>query len=104
MADVEPAILREAGGDDDVSRSRPEMPKSAPARTAADRKPAQVVHVVGFWKRAAAAFVDLLDVIPTAMLVTFLVGKISGVRLPSEKLHLLDIDLWIDLVLATDPA
>jgi resuscitation-promoting factor RpfA len=65
---------------------------------------APVVHVVGFWKRAIAACVDLAIVIPTALLVTFLASKISGVRLPSEKLHLLDIDLWIDLVLATDPA
>src|SRR6185436_219359 len=48
--------------------------------------------------------IDLAVVIPTAMLVTFLVSKISGVRLPSSNLHLLDIDLWIDLVLATDPA
>ena len=38
------------------------------------------------------------------LFVTFLASKITGVRLPSEKLRLLDIDLWIDLVLATDPA
>ncbi len=63
-----------------------------------------VVHVVGFWKRAVAAAIDLAVVIPTAMLITFLVSKITGVRLPSEKLRLLDLDLWIDLVLATDPA
>jgi uncharacterized RDD family membrane protein YckC len=101
MADVEPAILREA---DRVSATRPD-PKPTARPTASDtRRPAQVVHVVGFWKRMVAAFVDFLVILPTAMLVTFIVGKISGVRLPSEKLHLLDIDLWIDLVLATDPA
>ena len=63
-----------------------------------------VVHVVGFWKRAVAAAVDLAVVVPTAMLITFLVSKITGVKLPSEKLRLLDLDLWIDLVIATDPA
>ena len=62
------------------------------------------MHVVGFWKRAVAAAVDLAVVVPTAMLITFLVSKITGVKLPSEKLRLLDLDLWIDLVLATDPA
>jgi uncharacterized RDD family membrane protein YckC len=43
-------------------------------------------------------------VIPTALLITLIVSKISGVRLPSSNLSPLDIDLWIDLVLATDPA
>ncbi|MBA2544722.1 MAG: RDD family protein [Deltaproteobacteria bacterium] len=87
-----------------------ESPKSAPANpgdrigVSTDGRRAPVVHVVGFWKRAIAACVDLAIVIPTAMLVTFLASKVSGVRLPSEKLRLLDIDLWIDLVLATDPA
>jgi uncharacterized RDD family membrane protein YckC len=98
MAEVEPAILRGEAAEKPAD-------KPAPARsTGAERRPAPVVHVVGFWKRLLAAFVDLLVVIPTAMLVTFIVSKISGVRLPSEKLHLVDIDLWIDLVLATDPA
>ncbi len=69
-----------------------------------DKSRAPVVHVVGFWKRAVAAMVDLAIVLPTAMLITFLVSKLTGVRLPSEKLRLLDLDLWIDLVLATDPA
>jgi uncharacterized RDD family membrane protein YckC len=106
MAEVEPAMLREATG---AATPRPDVPvareKPAPKPAATDaRRPAAVVHVVGFWKRLVAAFVDLLVVLPTAMLVTFIVSKISGVRLPSEKLHLLDIDLWIDLVLATDPA
>jgi uncharacterized RDD family membrane protein YckC len=73
-----------------------------PARPS--QRNAPVVHVVGFWKRAVAAFVDLAIVIPTALLVTLIVSKISGVRLPSNNLSPLDIDLWIDLVLATDPA
>jgi len=62
------------------------------------------VHVVGFWKRAIAAVLDLSIVIPTALVLTWIVSKISGVHLPSNHLHLLDVDLWIDLVLAADPA
>lgn len=81
---------------------RPSVKSDKPTST--DPRRAPVVHVVGFWKRAVAACVDLAVVIPTAMLITFLVSKITGVRLPSEKLRLLDLDLWIDLVLATDPA
>jgi uncharacterized RDD family membrane protein YckC len=82
------------------------LPKPIKDQIAAkpDKGRAPVVHVVGFWKRAIAALVDLAVVLPTAMLITFLVSKLTGVRLPSEKLRLLDLDLWIDLVLATDPA
>jgi uncharacterized RDD family membrane protein YckC len=60
------------------------------------------VYVVGFWRRAAAAAVDLAVVVPVALLVTLIVGKLAGVALP--RVHLLDVDLWIDLVLASDPA
>lgn len=84
------------------SPSSSESAKAARPDKSAARAP--VVHVVGFWKRAVAAAVDLAIVIPTAMLITFLASKLTGVRLPSEKLRLLDLDLWIDLVLATDPA
>lgn len=90
-----------------VPKSEPkDLPKTVKDQIAAkpDKGRAPVVHVVGFWKRAIAAMVDLAIVIPTAMLITFLVSKLTGVRLPSEKLRLLDLDLWIDLVLATDPA
>jgi uncharacterized RDD family membrane protein YckC len=62
-----------------------------------------VVHVIGFWKRAAAAAIDLAVVMPPAMLVVLVVGKIAGVTLP-HRVGLLDLDMWVDLVLATDPA
>jgi len=117
MAEREPTLLRdqadgsaEARPDDantepteatPVLASEPVVP-APPARASGSRAP--VVHVVGFWRRAVAAIVDLGIVIPTAMLITFLASKLSGVKLPSEKLRFLDLDLWIDLVLATDPA
>ncbi len=110
MAEQEPAVLRDPSIAASDVRSAPSTgaptPEPAPTKRASGelRKPAPVVYVVGFWKRAVAAAIDLAIVIPTALLITLLVSKISGVQLPSSKLHLLDIDLWIDLVLATDPA
>ena len=68
------------------------------------RRDGAVVFVVGFWKRLAAAAVDLAVIVPAALLVTLIVGAISGVRLPPSNMRLLDIDMWIDLVLAGDPA
>jgi len=68
------------------------------------RREASSVFVVGFWKRFAAAFVDLMVVLPVALLITFIVSKISGVHLPAKNLKITDIDMWIDLVLATNPA
>ncbi len=68
------------------------------------RREASSVYVVGFWKRAVAAVIDLGIVIPAALIITFLVSKIAGVHLPPSNVHVLDIDMWIDLVLVTDPA
>jgi uncharacterized RDD family membrane protein YckC len=65
---------------------------------------APTVHVVGFWKRFAAASVDLAIVIPVSLLITLIVSKIAGVHLPPSNIRLMDVDLWIDLMLATDPA
>ncbi|MFN0252221.1 MAG: RDD family protein [Kofleriaceae bacterium] len=68
------------------------------------RREAASVFVVGFWKRLAAAMIDLAIVIPAALLITLVVSKIGGVHLPPSNMGLLDVDMWIDLVLATDPA
>ena len=101
----EPAALRVQPADGSAPRPGErvvENKPTAPARPS--QRNAPVVHVVGFWKRAVAGVVDLAIVIPTALSITMIVSKISGVRLPSRNLNLLDIDLWIDLVLAVDPA
>ncbi|MBS1119958.1 MAG: domain containing protein [Deltaproteobacteria bacterium] len=118
MSDTEPALLRTeapgatatgptaTGRDASPGSDAPRSPKASasepPVRPS--RRDAPVVHVVGFWKRAIAAVLDLSIVIPTALVLTWIVSKISGVHLPSNHLHLLDVDLWIDLVLAADPA
>jgi uncharacterized RDD family membrane protein YckC len=99
MSETEPSMLRDPGEWPGLPRP-PDVVLEPPRPLA---RPAPVVHVVGFWKRAAAAAVDLAVVIPFAMLVVFVAGKIAGVSLP-HRVGVLDIDMWIDLVLATDPA
>jgi uncharacterized RDD family membrane protein YckC len=96
MSEREPAVLR----DEAVVASEPPPPQlHRPSR-----REAPTVHVAGFWKRAAAAAIDLAIVIPAALIIILIVSKIAGVHLPPKHMKLLDVDLWIDLVLATDPA
>ncbi len=73
-----------------------------PSRPA--KREAASVYVIGFWKRFLAAAIDLAIVIPAAIIVTLLASKIAGIHLPPSNLHLFDLDLWLDLVIATDPA
>jgi uncharacterized RDD family membrane protein YckC len=68
------------------------------------RRDAASVYVVGFWKRLAAAAVDFAVIVPVALFITFIVSKASGVHLPAKNLKITDVDMWIDLVLATNPA
>jgi uncharacterized RDD family membrane protein YckC len=94
------------------TREAPEREKATAPRSrgtaseppARSRREAPTVYVVGFWKRLAAAAIDLAIVIPAALIVTFLASKIAGVHLPPSNLRVLDVDMWIDLVLAIDPA
>jgi uncharacterized RDD family membrane protein YckC len=106
MSEREPAVLRDETGDKpDLPVAPPAKPLSRPTPNAArGKREAPSVYVVGFWKRAAAAFIDLCVIVPSALIVTLIVSKIAGVHLPPSNLHVLDVDLWIDLVLATDPA
>ena len=84
---------------------------AAPARAAGlepptrpSRRDQASVWVVGFWKRLVAAVIDLGIVVPAALLVTLIVSKVAGVHLPNRNMRVLDVDMWIDLVLASDPA
>jgi uncharacterized RDD family membrane protein YckC len=94
--------LREPGTSTPPPRPPVERPSQPELRPSARAAP--TVHVVGFWRRLAAAIVDLAIVVPVSLLFTLIISKIADVHLPSSSLHLLDIDLWIDLALATDPA
>ena len=105
MPEREPAVLRDDVGtmpDPPAASPRPALEPAPPPRVA--KREAAQVHVVGFWKRAVAAAIDLAIVLPAALIITLLVSKIAGVHLPPKTLHVTDVDLWIDLVLATDPA
>jgi len=100
MSEIEPVLLRDQA-------AGPGMPASPLAPHQLERpavRGAATVHVMGFWWRALAAAIDLAVIAPAAMLVTLIVSKIAGVGLPPSNLRLLDVDMWIDLMLATDPA
>jgi uncharacterized RDD family membrane protein YckC len=86
-----------------VAYPLPAAPAAAPQTAHRTRREAASVHVVGFWFRLVAAVIDLAIVIPAAVVIAMLAGWTTGLRLPTN-LHILDIDLWIDLVLASDPA
>jgi len=112
MSDREPALLGPSGEvrfDEDKTVETPvhtphptPPPGPAPMPTRL-RREAPAVYVVGFWRRLVAAAIDLAVVVPASLLIALVAGRITGLHMPSN-LHLLDIDLWIDLVLATDPA
>jgi uncharacterized RDD family membrane protein YckC len=96
--------------DEEQSRGEP-APVETPRETAASppiapqprREPA-AVYVVGFWRRLIAAAIDLAVVSPVALIITVIAIRITGVQMPPSNLRVIDVDLWIDLVLATDPA
>ncbi len=104
MAEREPAVLRPDAGDDSPPMPVGETPPLARPAAPKSKREAASVYVVGFWKRAAAAAIDVAVIVPAALIVTWIASKVAGIHLPPSNLHLLDIDLWIDLVLATDPA
>jgi uncharacterized RDD family membrane protein YckC len=120
MSEREPAVLVDepSGTPPDAKttpfvKGEPKPAKADPTPTPASRdglqrsvgrREASSVYVVGFWKRFAAAIVDLVVVVPVALLITFIVSKVAGVHLPARNLHLTDVDMWIDLVLASNPA
>jgi uncharacterized RDD family membrane protein YckC len=87
-----------------TAAEKPRVDRTPQSTTPPGRREAPSVYVVGFWKRLLAATIDLAIVIPAALLMTLIVSKIAGVHLPPSNLKVLDIDMWIDLVLATDPA
>ncbi|MEZ4362163.1 MAG: RDD family protein [Kofleriaceae bacterium] len=98
MVDREPAALGMPAG-----VAPPRLATDRLAGAATGRAAAQTVYVHGFWRRAAAAAVDLGIILPTALVVCWVAGKLSGVSLPAMKIGPFDLDLWIDLVLALDP-
>jgi uncharacterized RDD family membrane protein YckC len=103
MTDGDPALLREPGAPPPGAAEQVSV-LTRPSTPRVQKREVASVYVVGFWKRWAAAAIDFAIVVPAALIITLLVSKIAGVHLPPSNVHLLDIDLWIDLVLVTDPA
>jgi uncharacterized RDD family membrane protein YckC len=102
MAEREPALLRDgpaATPDPPEDRAPPARPSSPPAPAIARpaSAPADAVHVVGFWRRLVAALIDLAIIIPAALILTLIAGKLTGVRAPAG------LDLWL-LLLDNEPA
>ncbi len=74
-------------------------PKPAPTRR---RREAPVFRVAGFWRRLAAAAIDLAIILPVALALSWVAGKAAGVHLPPSRHR--GLDFWLDLFLASDPA
>jgi uncharacterized RDD family membrane protein YckC len=68
--------------------------ESAPART--------IVTVAGFWRRAVAAGIDALVVVPAALVLALAAGHLAGVSLPDARHTALDY--WLDLAISGEPA
>ena len=110
MTDREPSLLgadprADEPVDSAAAPARP-VPRAPTARprpaTRSDAAKGTTVHVVGFWKRAAAAAIDLAVVLPVAALLTWITAAIAGVHIPRSNMH--GVDFWLDLFLASDPA
>jgi uncharacterized RDD family membrane protein YckC len=70
--------------------------------TAREEAAPVTVTVAGFWRRFAQAFVDGCIVLPVALLLSWVAGKLSGLVLPAARSA--GIDYWLDLALAGEPA
>ncbi len=72
------------------ARSQPERASSRAPR----------FHASGFWSRFASAIIDSFIVVPVALALAWIVGKIVGFGLPPS----LGFDYWLDLLLGNDPS
>jgi uncharacterized RDD family membrane protein YckC len=115
MSEREPAVLRDepaavgtAAAGTSAAPAPPVPPPPRPSQPMLQRpsgkREAPNVYVVGFWKRLAAGLIDFFVILPVAIIITFIVSKIADVHLPARNIKLLDIDMWIDLVLAGSSA
>ena len=105
MSDREPVLLGDPSRDDrQPSTADPAPPPAYEPIVIRPRRESPTVYVVGFWRRLAAALIDLALVIPAALVITVIAIRITGVHMPPKNLRVVDVDLWLDLVLATDPA
>jgi len=107
MPEREPALLRDAGSAADaVDHADPGAevappPAPRPSRpsisAAAGAARGEAVYVAGFWRRLVGALIDLAIILPVALVLTLIAGKLTGVRPPDG------LDIWL-LLLDNEPA
>ncbi|HET6613643.1 MAG TPA: RDD family protein [Kofleriaceae bacterium] len=61
-----------------------------------------VFCAAGFWRRLAAAAIDLAIILPMGLALWWLGAQVTGLHLP--PIRLIGPDVWIDLLLAANPA
>ncbi len=91
-ASERPAPVRERSAEPVRERPTTVGARSAPA----------TVRVAGFWRRFAAAAIDVGVIVPVSLVLTWIASAIAGIHLPPGK-HT-DLDFWLDLMLTSDPA
>src|SRR5262249_15356070 len=96
MEEREPTFLG-GGGRPVVLPDPPAIARLAPV----PRDDSHTVYVAGFWRRAVAGLVDAARVLPLALAVVWLAGRLTGLTLPSPRRSA--VDYWLDLALAGDP-
>jgi uncharacterized RDD family membrane protein YckC len=114
MQDREPSMLGTAGtglGNGTVvlpdgppaasSDSRSPASRSTPSPSTGAAGDAPVVWAAGFWRRAAAAILDGIFVMPLVLAVVLSASKLAGLNLPALRRG--SLDTWLDLALAGDP-
>jgi uncharacterized RDD family membrane protein YckC len=104
MSEREPAVLRDEPVGDAPAAAATAPARPVPTLQRPSKREAPSVWVVGFWKRLAAGLIDFAIILPAALIVILVASKAGGVHLPARNMKLLDVDMWIDLVLASDPA
>lgn len=97
MPEREPAVLRDVPAATDTPAEPPDEPARPPPSTSAARGAGELVHVVGFWRRLVAAGIDLAMILPVAVVLSLIAGRLTGVRPPAG------FDIWL-LVLDNEPA
>jgi uncharacterized RDD family membrane protein YckC len=78
-----------------------EVPAKRPAPLG-KRTNAPTFHVAGFWRRLAAAAIDLAIILPVSYLLCWIAGSLAGIHLPQSRHR--GLDFWLDLFLDSDPA
>jgi len=102
--EVEAAREAKAVGEAGTSATAVATPKrKAPlGRPRAAKGGARTFYVAGYWRRFAAAMVDLAIIVPVSLLLSWIGGAIAGIHFPPSRHR--GPEFWLDLLLASDPA